>query len=133
MRGRRPVIRNRSVLRYVYEREYGPVPPGFVVARADHAKGCSASGCIHDRCVNPSHLTIERTGGGRKPSQECPSGHDLTLPENVYEAAGRRWCRTCLREGRSEWERRNPNYLKNWRAKRKRNGRQTDPKSVAHE
>lgn len=121
----RPYLGRKSVLLYVYEREYGTVPMGFKVVRNDHEPGCDRD-CVHTRCVNPAHLLVVPNGGNSQRMQMCSKGHDLTDPANVYEANGRRWCYPCRRDNRADWERRNPNYEKHWRARRK-NVRSPDP------
>ena len=119
---RGPVFSHKNVVRYVYERDVGPIPPGFVIVRTDHQPECDTSRCHHLVCVNPTHMSIEkrkRRFGRFKVQAVCARGHDLTDPDNVYEVGGRRWCKPCKVAARAEWERRNPNYLRQYRRNRK--------------
>lgn len=119
---RGPVLINKNVVRYVYERDVGPIPPGFVIVRTDHQPECDTSRCNHRICVNPAHMTIDRRKRKRgrfKVQDNCARGHDLTDPANVYVAAGRRWCRICRESARADWERRNQNYQRRYRRLRK--------------
>lgn len=88
--------------RYIYEREVGPIPKGFVL---DHEKKrCK----IGRACCNPAHMDpvppIINTLRGNGPSAnyarqiECKRGHPLPTERN---SQGRRSCRVC----RSERER----------------------------
>lgn len=79
--------------RAIYERERGPVPPGFEL---DHL-------CRVPSCVNPAHLeavthaeNIRRGASATK--THCAQGHAYT-PENTrVTPQGSRRCRACHRE-----------------------------------
>ena len=79
--------------RVAYEHYKGPIPKGFQI---DHL-------CRVKCCVNPDHLeavtpSVNSLRGisvnGTK--THCAKGHPF-FGENLYEAAGRRYCRTCIR------------------------------------
>jgi hypothetical protein len=54
---RRPQINTRDVMRFIYERERGPIPPGMILKRTDHREDCDWKGiCSHQLCVNPWHV-----------------------------------------------------------------------------
>lgn len=56
----RPAINLRHVLKYIYEWERGPIPPGHTLWRTDHRyPECKdlAYQCRHMLCVNPWHVT----------------------------------------------------------------------------
>ncbi len=59
-----PAINLRHVMRYIYERTFGPIPPGMTLRRRDHRPDCNPTkhACIHLRCVNPHHV-IPAPGG----------------------------------------------------------------------
>lgn len=80
--------------RYVYELLVGPIPKGLEI---DHL-------CQNTRCCNPEHLepvthaeNLRRGYLRRFPRTHCANGHEMT-PENTYEYANARVCRTCTRE-----------------------------------
>jgi hypothetical protein len=54
----RPAINNKHVMRYIYEQERGPIPPGHTLWRIDHTSSCNLHVvyCKHMMCVNPWHV-----------------------------------------------------------------------------
>ena len=95
--------------RYVYEREFGKIPKGYVI---DHL-------CENTQCINPYHLEVVTNkenvlrGNGLTAQNarktHCKRGHEFT-PENTYlDKAGKgRACNTCMIA-----------YSRNWRATHK--------------
>lgn len=54
---RRPQVNLKDVMRYIYEQERGPIPPGMILKRTDHDVTCERQGlCSHWLCVNPWHV-----------------------------------------------------------------------------
>jgi len=79
----RPAINLRHVMRYIYEREIAPIPPGMVLYRTDHTDWCGMQRgrtCIHHRCVNPWHVRLVPNRGG---IYERDTSHDLTSSERA--------------------------------------------------
>lgn len=89
------VGRARGAHRIVYEMMVGPIPDGLTL---DHL-------CRNRTCVRPDHLepvtNRENILRGESPSAShakkthCPRGHEYT-PENTYQYARGRQCRTCV-------------------------------------
>lgn len=90
--------------RYVYEELRGAIPEGLTLDHQCHNRDetCAGGvGCLHRRCVNPSHLepatAWENTSRGNSPSAlnldkaTCPEGH----PYTHLDDRGWRKCRTC--------------------------------------
>jgi len=80
----RPAINLRHVMRYIYEREIAPIPPGMILVRSDHTDACGLrrQRCIHDQCVNPYHVRLHASRWG---IYERDVGHDLASPERAKE------------------------------------------------
>lgn len=80
----RPAINLRHVMRYIYEREIAPIPPGMVLVRTDHRESCrdKTEVCPHMRCVNPYHVTPKP---GRSGLYDRDVQHDLTSSERAAE------------------------------------------------
>jgi hypothetical protein len=80
----RPAINLRHVMRYIYEREIAPIPPGMVLVRTDHKDFCrdKSAPCPHMRCVNPYHVTPKP---GRSGLYDRDVTHDLTSSERVAQ------------------------------------------------
>lgn len=83
--------------RWAFEYLVGPVGDGLVL---DHL-------CRVHSCVNPAHLepvtcrvnSLRGSGAHMAITGRCGNGHEMT-PENTYQEAMRRRCRTCRRERR---------------------------------
>jgi hypothetical protein len=95
----RPAINLRGVMRYLYEREVAPIPPGMVLVRTDHRLECRrmTEACPHMRCVNPFHV-VPRPG--RSGLYEREVSHDITSSERSAERKRR------VRANRRDKERR---------------------------
>lgn len=88
--------------RVAYMMDVGPIPDGL---HLDHL-------CRNTSCVNPAHLEAvsprenymrgEGVGALNAAKTECLRGHEFT-PENTRFYAGKRHCRTCMREYMREW------------------------------
>jgi hypothetical protein len=105
--------------RYTYEFFVGPFPAGLV---SDHL-------CRVRNCANPEHIepvtSRENTLRGQTNAAEnvlkthCLNGHPFS-PENTrVNAKGHRWCRTCERARKKEWEKRNPTYHRDYKRRRR--------------
>jgi hypothetical protein len=61
----RPRINERKIIRYIFEKEFGPIPSGYVLWRNDHTESCRpATPCRHRSCVNPHHMRLVSSEGG---------------------------------------------------------------------
>jgi hypothetical protein len=78
----RPSLNLRHVMRYIYEREVAPIPPGMTLYRTDHTVECRTrrEQCVHLRCVNPWHVQL---GPGRGGLYEREVNHDLESTERT--------------------------------------------------
>lgn len=81
--------------RWAWEQVNGPIADGL---HCDHL-------CRTRNCVNPKHLELVtiaenirrgETGKHNKIKTHCPHGHEYT-PENTAIYAGRRNCKTCIK------------------------------------
>lgn len=101
---------------FSYRAYKGPIPKGMEIGHKCHDScgDCAGgSSCPHRSCVNPDHLEAMthkenlRRGRGpmpgalagaviQKAKTHCPRGHEYT-PENLYQTAKMRRCRTCDR------------------------------------
>lgn len=110
--------KNKPAHRISYEMHNGKIPKGLTI---DHL-------CHIRHCVNPKHLeaVTQRENTMRSDNivavnarkTNCVRGHKFT-PKNTYKWNGKRCCRECRTETGKQWFLRNPEYLKNWRLKRK--------------
>jgi hypothetical protein len=96
--------------RLAYEKAYGQIPPGYVVAHR----------CDTPLCVNPAHLwsctqhenLCDMAAKGRARGQaatHCKNGHEYT-PANTYWRPGKiaaRDCRACIRARVESYQSRN--------------------------
>lgn len=81
----RAALNLRHVMRYIYEREIAPIPPGMKLIRTDHTRTCRKerwSTCEHNRCVNPWHVRLVPNKSGLY-ERENPS--ELTSSERTAE------------------------------------------------
>ena len=100
-----PGGKTNYVHRIMYERVFGPIPPGHEI---DHLRRNRA-------CANPDHLEAvtrrENTARGANKSaramreNRCYRGHEFT-PENTYTVGNRRKCRQCGRENTRAYDQR---------------------------
>ncbi len=88
-----------GVMRYLYEREVAPIPPGMVLVRTDHRPECHrmTEMCPHMRCVNPFHV-VPRPGRSGLYQREV--NYDIASSERSAERKRR------VRANRREKERR---------------------------
>ena len=72
-----PRLNLKPVLRYIFEQEFGPIPPGYVLWRDDHSPTCRpATQCRHLRCVNPHHVRLVKSWGGLYERDNRKKGRD---------------------------------------------------------
>ena len=95
--GRIYISRKKSIMahRAMYEGTYGKIPKDKVI---DHM-------CRNTSCVNPKHMRVvtnrENVLCGIGPSAvnarktECPSGHQYSGKNLVFDSRGARFCRAC--------------------------------------
>jgi len=99
--------------RAVYEHLTGSlVPKGMHLDHTCHDPDLCKDvyGCLHRRCVNPSHLKVvtPKQHADRRVGQFCGRNHEFT-PENIYwqtsarTGAKVRSCRKCTRQTRQRW------------------------------
>jgi hypothetical protein len=110
-------------MRVVYELYRGPIPKDLVL---DH---CLYPGqCIGPSCCNPQHLVpTTRSANSARNSwtrkTHCPAGHEYTPENTVLEntRGGRksRRCKKCKHEHIKQWQLRNRERVKGYKAKRK--------------
>lgn len=94
------------VHRYVWEKAFGPIPPGLVI---DHQ-------CRNRACCNVSHLRLvtalvnvtENVIGSASSinaaKTSCPQGHPYDDTNTFHEKRGARRCRICNREKYRRWK-----------------------------
>lgn len=106
--------------RVAFELAYGPIPEDLVLDHLCHSLSdiCPGGvGCMHRRCVRPSHLEpVDRGDNVRRGIRQiteaarrragrithCPQGHEYT-PENTLISGKRRRCRECGRAQARRW------------------------------
>lgn len=95
--------RQTRVHRWAYERENGPIPPGYEI---DHICGIT-------RCVRPDHLRAVTPSENvrahwREQRGVCRNGHSMTDDNVVWRLRGtQRKCRTCERARRRRYRAKN--------------------------
>jgi hypothetical protein len=73
----RPRLNQRTVVRYIFEQEFGPIPAGYVLWRDDHTATCRpATPCRHLQCVNPHHVRLVKSWGGLYERDNRKKGRD---------------------------------------------------------
>ena len=97
--------RKNGAHRYSYMLNRGPIPEGLQVNHVCHDRDLDCPGgvgCLHRRCVNPSHLELATVkeqavrASITNTQTHCKRGHEFT-PDNVYVyATGSRTCRRCV-------------------------------------
>lgn len=113
----------KRAMRVAYELYRGPIPMGLVL---DHF--LYPERCIGPSCSNPQHLmpttrsaNSARSSWARK--THCPAGHEYSPENTVLENTGRggkgRRCRKCRNEHIRQWQLRNPEKVKQYRANTK--------------
>lgn len=116
--------RDASAHRVAYELLVGPIPAGMSIDHVCHNRSTTCpggTGCLHRRCVNPTHLEAvpasENTkraarrpnakwGRSKSPRRdgECRNGHPHTPENTVWEKRSatsderRPRCRQCLKD-----------------------------------
>jgi hypothetical protein len=86
----RPRLGYQKVMRIIFEQEFGPIPPGYVLWRDDHTAACRpAMKCRHLRCVNPHHVRLVKSWGGLYERDNRKKGRDAVegYPEDHDESA----------------------------------------------
>lgn len=87
----RPALGLRHVMRYIYQREIAPIPPGMVLVRADHTADCRPhERCRHWRCVNPWHVRLVPSHRGlyeREVTHELESSERTAIWKRRVRAA----------------------------------------------
>lgn len=83
-----------------------PLPKGHGW-HVDHL--CRIKVCVNPDCLQyvPAQINVARNpnhiGKQRAARTHCKHGHDITMPENVYQRANRRYCKPCaLRNAREQ-------------------------------
>lgn len=113
-------LRGRYVHRIMCEAKHGPLDPGI---QAMHS-------CDNPPCCNPEHL---RPGTGRENMREavdrgrlwmtatthCPRGHEYSPENTKIDTRGKRRCRECARRRSREAYAANPEYWRDYHAKRR--------------
>jgi hypothetical protein len=85
-----PRLNLNTVNRFIFEQEFGPIPPGYVLWRDDHTAACRpAMKCRHLRCVNPHHVRLVKSWGGLYERDNRKKGRDAVegYPEDHDESA----------------------------------------------
>ena len=99
--------RNAFAHRWAWEQVYGPVPEGLQLDHVCHSNAASCAGgpgCLHRRCVNPSHLepvlpieNVRRSMTVRRVT--CLNGgHPLDGLTHHGDGTVTRRCKTCDRD-----------------------------------
>lgn len=117
------LIRNnmRRVLahRAAYQEFVGPIPHGLEL---DHL-------CRFEGCINPDHLepvthaeNVRRGSAGwnYRAKTHCPKGHSYSGDNLYINITGSRVCRTCVNERTDAKRAYQREYMRRWRAERKR-------------
>ena len=110
----------KRAMRVAYELYQGPIPKDLVL---DHF--LYPGRCIGPCCCNPQHLipttrsaNAARNAWARK--THCPAGHEYTPENTVLETnrCGRksRRCKKCRNEHIRQWQLRNPERVKGYKA-----------------
>lgn len=102
-------VRQTTAHRVAWEITYGPIPPKHDI---DHL-------CRERSCVRPSHLEpVTRSENMRRgigptvlhrkfqAQRTCKHGHPFDQENTYMSPAGRRMCRTCMRDASREYQRR---------------------------
>lgn len=92
--------RTMPLHRYIWEREFGPIPKGMVVdhvcrertcCNVDHLRVVTQKQNVHENCVgNCFQLELAKT--------HCPQNHPYDDTNTSYRKDGSRICRQCHRE-----------------------------------
>jgi len=92
---------------FAYQLLVGPIPEGLTLDHMCHNADVTCQGglgCIHRRCVNPSHLepVTNRENHQRAATRttNCANGHARTLETTYRRPKGTRECRICQREAK---------------------------------
>ena len=113
----------KRVMRVAYELYRGQIPEVLVL---DHF--LYPERCIGPRCCNPHHLmpTTRSANAARNSwamKTHCPAGHEYSTENTVWETnwcGGKsRRCKKCRMEHIRQWQLRNPEKVKQYRANAK--------------
>lgn len=113
------VKRQWRVHRLVYALLVGDITAGMIVGHSCHDESAGrgecagGAGCVHRRCCNPEHLTLQTPSENVRSSAvtlsalnaaktHCPAGHEYDRVQMVAGRVRQRYCHTC-KSARGVW------------------------------